>query len=232
MMQVSNMPVHSWFLNLLICRYPVVVNCFNLNPGTGGSGHYTGGDGVIRELLFRKPQVLSLLTERRVFQPYGLKGKYIVSFCRILMTFLFFFCNSSLKYVFLNNIICWYICCWNSGGEPGKSGVNILIHPDGRQIYLGSKNTVDIKTGVSHKLNLFSFQRKYCNSIGLISYMTWALSWLIPFQDVFRLVTPGGGGYGSPSAAVANGSYQKEKTAQKFIERGSVAAYRMAQESA
>uniref|UniRef100_A0A0B6ZGC5 5-oxoprolinase n=2 Tax=Arion vulgaris TaxID=1028688 RepID=A0A0B6ZGC5_9EUPU len=55
-------------------RYPVILQCFKLNPGTGGLGHFCGGDGVVRELLFRRPLTLSLLTERRVFAPYGLEG--------------------------------------------------------------------------------------------------------------------------------------------------------------
>ena len=36
---------------------------------------YHGGDGVVRETMFRRPITLSVLTERRVFSPYGLKGK-------------------------------------------------------------------------------------------------------------------------------------------------------------
>lgn len=55
-------------------RYPVVLRTFNLNPGTGGDGRFRGGDGVIRETLFRKDLTLSVLTERRVYQPYGLNG--------------------------------------------------------------------------------------------------------------------------------------------------------------
>ncbi|KAM4688297.1 5-oxoprolinase isoform 1-T2 [Discoglossus pictus] len=55
-------------------RYPVVLKRFELNPGTGGSGRFRGGDGVIRELLFREDVILSVLTERRSFRPYGLQG--------------------------------------------------------------------------------------------------------------------------------------------------------------
>lgn len=55
-------------------RYPVILQKYHLNPGTGGQGKFTGGDGVVRELLFRKPLHLSVLTERRVFAPYGLQG--------------------------------------------------------------------------------------------------------------------------------------------------------------
>lgn len=31
---------------------------------------------MIREITFRKPMTLSILTERRVFAPYGLNGKF------------------------------------------------------------------------------------------------------------------------------------------------------------
>lgn len=55
-------------------RYPVILQRYHLNPHTGGRGQFVGGDGVVRELLFRKPLHLSVLTERRVFAPYGLQG--------------------------------------------------------------------------------------------------------------------------------------------------------------
>lgn len=61
-------------VEILEKRYPVVVNTFTLNPDTGGKGTYHGGDGILRELLFRKNLTLSILTERRVLHPYGLKG--------------------------------------------------------------------------------------------------------------------------------------------------------------
>jgi 5-oxoprolinase (ATP-hydrolysing) len=53
----------------------VILVKFHLNAGTGGDGFYRGGNGVIREMLFRKPLILSVLTERRVYSPYGLKGE-------------------------------------------------------------------------------------------------------------------------------------------------------------
>ena len=55
-------------------RYPVILRSFLLNERTGGAGQYKGGDGVKRELLFRKSLKLSVLTERRVYHPYGLDG--------------------------------------------------------------------------------------------------------------------------------------------------------------
>ena len=59
---------------LSVDRFPVILRRFHLNPGTGGNGFHRGGDGVVRELLFRRAQVLSVLGERRAFRPYGLKG--------------------------------------------------------------------------------------------------------------------------------------------------------------
>ncbi|XP_059496707.1 5-oxoprolinase isoform X3 [Stegostoma tigrinum] len=55
-------------------RYPIILKRFELNRGSGGKGRHPGGDGVIRELLFRETVVLSVLTERRAFCPYGLNG--------------------------------------------------------------------------------------------------------------------------------------------------------------
>uniref|UniRef100_A0A9J8D715 5-oxoprolinase, ATP-hydrolysing n=1 Tax=Cyprinus carpio carpio TaxID=630221 RepID=A0A9J8D715_CYPCA len=59
---------------ILESRYPVILEQFSLLPGSGGAGLYRGGDGVIRKLRFRSPVVLSVLTERRSTQPYGLHG--------------------------------------------------------------------------------------------------------------------------------------------------------------
>ena len=60
---------------MFITRFPVILRCFHLNPGSGGKGFHRGGDGIVREILFRKKQVFSILSERRAFSPYGLKGK-------------------------------------------------------------------------------------------------------------------------------------------------------------
>jgi len=55
-------------------RYPILVREFGLRPNSGGAGAFRGGDGTIRELLFRRPLQLSLLTERRTRAPYGMAG--------------------------------------------------------------------------------------------------------------------------------------------------------------
>ena len=56
-------------------RHPGVrLERFTLRRGSGGSGKYHGGDGVIREIRFLKPATVSILSERRVYPPYGVKG--------------------------------------------------------------------------------------------------------------------------------------------------------------
>ncbi|XP_042218072.1 5-oxoprolinase-like [Homarus americanus] len=141
---------------ILETRYPVILNKFTLNPGTGGNGIFRGGDGVARELLFRRPLTLSILTERRVFTPYGLEG-----------------------------------------GEDGQRGNNLLVRKCGRVIRLASKASVNVEKG-----------------------------------DMFRLLTPGGGGFGTPDNSNADSKCSKPpKKRQRHIERGSVYEYTRAQES-
>jgi 5-oxoprolinase (ATP-hydrolysing) len=55
-------------------RYPVILREFSLRPGSGGKGKYHGGDGVVRDIEFRIPCQVSILSERRVYRPYGLHG--------------------------------------------------------------------------------------------------------------------------------------------------------------
>lgn len=55
-------------------RYPVTLRAFHLREGSGGNGRFRGGDGVVRELEFLQPMTVSILSERRAFQPYGLSG--------------------------------------------------------------------------------------------------------------------------------------------------------------
>lgn len=56
-------------------RYPVVVRKFNFRHGSGGSGLFKGGDGIVREVEFLKDGIeIGLLSERRAVAPYGLKG--------------------------------------------------------------------------------------------------------------------------------------------------------------
>lgn len=55
-------------------RYPVLLREFSIRPNSGGRGQHRGGDGVIRDVEFRIPLQVSILSERRVYRPYGLGG--------------------------------------------------------------------------------------------------------------------------------------------------------------
>lgn len=55
-------------------RYPVILREFSLRKGSGGRGQHNGGDGVIRDIEFRIPVQASILSERRVYRPYGMNG--------------------------------------------------------------------------------------------------------------------------------------------------------------
>ncbi|KAG9295775.1 hypothetical protein G9A89_009003 [Geosiphon pyriformis] len=53
--------------------HAIILREFSLRRGSGGPGLHRGGDGVIRDLEFREPLQVSILSERRVYHPYGLK---------------------------------------------------------------------------------------------------------------------------------------------------------------
>eukprot|EP00980_Cylindrotheca_fusiformis_P021998 scaffold8869_cov136-Cylindrotheca_fusiformis.AAC.4 len=55
-------------------RYPVLLREFSMREGSGGQGRNKGGDGVVRELEPLRPLTMSILSERRTLQPYGLAG--------------------------------------------------------------------------------------------------------------------------------------------------------------
>ena len=59
---------------VLESRYPVRLVRFAIRRGSGGAGLHQGGSGVIRELEFLRPLELSILSQRREKQPYGLAG--------------------------------------------------------------------------------------------------------------------------------------------------------------
>ncbi|OGW36816.1 MAG: hypothetical protein A2Y97_06085 [Nitrospirae bacterium RBG_13_39_12] len=60
---------------ILELRYhDVMLERFTLRRGSGGKGLYPGGDGVIRELKFLKPATVTIISERRNYEPYGMNG--------------------------------------------------------------------------------------------------------------------------------------------------------------
>ena len=55
-------------------RLPVRLELFAIRRGSGGSGRWCGGDGVVRELQALEPLILSLLSGSRRVPPFGLNG--------------------------------------------------------------------------------------------------------------------------------------------------------------
>ncbi|KAJ6082991.1 hypothetical protein N7467_007126 [Penicillium canescens] len=53
-------------------RTPVIIRRHAINPNTGGGGRYKGGNGAVREIEARIPLKFSILSDRRVFAPYGM----------------------------------------------------------------------------------------------------------------------------------------------------------------
>lgn len=118
MTNTRNTPVEA-----LERSYPMRVLRYRIREGTGGDGWARGGDGIERDLQMLEDVTVSLITERRVSQPWGLHG-----------------------------------------GEPGAAGENWLL-PGGdeaRAERLPDKCTIHLEAG-----------------------------------DVLRMLTPGGGGWGS-----------------------------------
>ncbi|EKF73763.1 N-methylhydantoinase B [Alcanivorax hongdengensis A-11-3] len=69
MTNTLNTPIES-----LEAHYPLRVHRYQLRRGSGGAGRWPGGDGIVRELEFLAPASFTLLTERRIHQPWGLAG--------------------------------------------------------------------------------------------------------------------------------------------------------------
>jgi N-methylhydantoinase B len=104
--------------------YPFRVRSYAYRRGSGGAGEFVGGDGLVREIELLDDAQVTLLADRRRFQPYGL-----------------------------------------AGGADGAVGITQLEHADGSVDMLAGKCSIHAKRG-----------------------------------DVVRLETPGGGGWGTPSA--------------------------------
>ena len=69
MTNTLNTPIES-----LEAHYPLRVDRYQIRRGSGGLGSCTGGHGVVREITFLQAAQLTLLTERRRHQPWGLLG--------------------------------------------------------------------------------------------------------------------------------------------------------------
>ena len=69
MTNTQNTPIEA-----LEHAYPLRVRSYRLRKNSGGSGRFRGGDGVERSVELLAPATLTLITERRVYAPWGLAG--------------------------------------------------------------------------------------------------------------------------------------------------------------
>jgi N-methylhydantoinase B len=69
MTNTLNTPIES-----LEMHYPLRVTRYQIRTDTGGEGMHRGGDGIHREFEFLGETSVTLLTERRIRQPWGLQG--------------------------------------------------------------------------------------------------------------------------------------------------------------
>jgi len=61
-------------IEVLEMHYPLRVSRYEVRHDSGGQGKHRGGDGMIREYEFLAPAQVTLLTERRTHQPWGMNG--------------------------------------------------------------------------------------------------------------------------------------------------------------
>lgn len=54
--------------------FPVIVRGYRVRRGSGGDGLHSGGDGIVRVIEFLAAAEVTLLSDRRKTQPYGLAG--------------------------------------------------------------------------------------------------------------------------------------------------------------
>lgn len=73
--------VHIHMTNTKICdpeiaekRYPILLKEFSIRDGSGGKGRWNGGNGIRRVYEFGRDMGCSIVSERRVTRPYGMKG--------------------------------------------------------------------------------------------------------------------------------------------------------------
>lgn len=108
-------------------RYPIVLRTFILRDNSGGAGKNRGGDGVVREIEFRRTLTVSILSERRTFRPYGMDGG-----------------QPGLRGV--NTLFRYFPEGAFSAPEPYKNPFGKVI-TGGKQVNVGGKATIEVYSG-------------------------------------------------------------------------------------
>jgi len=69
MTNTLNTPIEA-----LELQFPVEITRYSIRENSGGKGLKRGGDGIVREILFKEKVEVTVVSERRVHRPYGLYG--------------------------------------------------------------------------------------------------------------------------------------------------------------
>jgi 5-oxoprolinase (ATP-hydrolysing) len=59
---------------ILEFRFPVRLESYEIRPGSGGAGRWHGGNGGVRKLRFLEPMTAAILSNNRIFAPFGMAG--------------------------------------------------------------------------------------------------------------------------------------------------------------
>src|SRR5690606_33116764 len=54
--------------------FPVLLESYEIRPGSGGAGRWRGGDGGVRRVRFLEDMTAAILSNNRCFAPFGLGG--------------------------------------------------------------------------------------------------------------------------------------------------------------
>jgi len=55
-------------------RFPVLLDSYGIRRGSGGAGRWRGGDGGVRRVRFLEPMTASILSNNRIYPPFGAGG--------------------------------------------------------------------------------------------------------------------------------------------------------------
>jgi len=59
---------------ILEFRFPVRLESYAIRAGSGGAGRWQGGNGGVRKLRFLEPMTAAILSNNRVYAPFGMAG--------------------------------------------------------------------------------------------------------------------------------------------------------------
>ncbi|KAH8910975.1 hydantoinase B/oxoprolinase [Coniochaeta sp. PMI_546] len=119
-------------------RYPVLLREFSIRKGSGGKGQHRGGDGVVRDIEFRIPVQVSILSERRVYHPYGMAGGEDAECGKNLWVRKVQKASWETSLKRLTN---------GKGGEAKEDEAEAELEYEERYINLGAKNSAPMKPG-------------------------------------------------------------------------------------